>query len=198
LLASTKTGVGWIWPGGHFADLCFMVYKGKFFLMFIMKTANFRVMESCHWRILKDPHKSCLSHSCGQHHWWLVWISALLSALPSPAASNHLAYFRSNCLGEGLRAVLTFLWRKKKWRCIRKWGLKVNMNKHNDEKDMGAKALWGITPSIPLIWSQNPRGPKEATKANKYLSSWPKAKRLNGTKKVSLWQTLLYRNRRDD
>lgn len=40
-----------------------------------------------------------------------------------------------------------------------------------------------LTPSMPLMWSQNSKGPKEATKANKYLSTWAKTKRLTGEKK---------------
>ena len=56
-----------------------------------------------------------------------------LSALPSAAASDDRAYFRSNCLGEGLRVVLTFLWRqkKKKREMYKEMGLKVPMNKYN-------------------------------------------------------------------
>lgn len=57
--------------GEQLADLYFTVYKGKFFLLFTMKIANFR-LKSCRRRMLKDPDRSCLSHPCGRHHWRLV------------------------------------------------------------------------------------------------------------------------------
>ena len=84
-----------------------------------------------------------------------------LSALPSAAASDDRAYFRSNCLGEGLRVVLTFLWRqkKKKGKCTRKWGLRclwINITMEG----WGAQVFQGMTQHTPLIWSQNSRGPK--------------------------------------
>lgn len=128
--------MGWIWLKRHPLPISILQYhKGKLFLiMFTMKIANFRVIQWCPWRIRKWMCKGHCSHPVALTLVCLVWAPTLLSALPSATSSNDLAYFRSNCLGEGLRVVLTFLWRqkkKKKRKCRRKWGLRVTMNKHN-------------------------------------------------------------------
>lgn len=66
---------------------------------------------------------------------------------------------------------------KKKVNCTRKRDLKVDMNRHNNARDMGAKALWGIThPNTPppRFEAKIPVIQKEATKTTKYLNSWLK------------------------